>query len=232
MAEDVENNVDVPVAPVNDIAQNEQEVSSETETNSPYAPADNEDLILGKFKSQDDLIKSYQELERQNTRTRQMEPQGYSPYPPQYYPPVQPAYESAPAFDADTERGLSQFLDRELSKKLEERKAMEFAQKHAKELEDPILDGAVRRIIQDANSKNLRLDQEDALRQAKELLEKRLGPQVKKAEAQGFEEGQEIARKKAQAGAVGEVSAKSPVKGDDELSSAEFAAKYNLARRA
>jgi len=225
MADDAENTVIEPVAPGNDSAQSEQGASPAPEDSSPETPTDTEPLLAGKYKSVEDLESGYKELERhlgeRQTTYQPVQPQGYPTYPP--LPPLP----QAPAFDPETQAALDEALDR----KLEERKAIEFARKHAKELEDPILDGAVRRIISDSNLRGQRVDQEEALSQAKEMLEKRLNPQVNKAEAQGFEEGQEVARKKQQASAVGDTGSKSVPKEDDELSAAEFAAKYNLVRR-
>lgn len=47
------------------------EPEAETKEPAPEAEEKQEDLILGKFKSQDDLIKSYQELEKRSTKAEQ-----------------------------------------------------------------------------------------------------------------------------------------------------------------
>lgn len=66
------NNVDTTeVAPQYDDAQSSPVDATESASYSPSVGEDKEELLLGKFKSADDLAKSYKEAERELTRLRQ-----------------------------------------------------------------------------------------------------------------------------------------------------------------
>lgn len=224
--EDIKDNVEEPqVAPEGESTQDEQVASTEdtTEANPPEDSNSDkgDELILGKFKSQADLEKSYQELERETTRLRQQKPQA-----PQEQPQIPDSGTNNPEyFDKETQDSLERWY----SQKREAEKVAEFRRKHADDLKDPLLDGAVRRIIADANSQGLYKDQEEALAEAKQMLDERTKPQVREAKNEGFEEGAEIARKKQQAGAGGGSKAKEKVD-PDSLSAAEFAEIHGLKR--
>lgn len=60
-----ENTQQPEVAPPVESAQTEQVAGTETPAESPVTPTDKEELLLGKFKSADDLAKAYKELETQ-----------------------------------------------------------------------------------------------------------------------------------------------------------------------
>jgi len=129
-------------------------------------------------------------------------------------------------FDPDTQQALQAWYAQER----EAERVAEFTSKHREELSDPVLAGTVQRLIHEANAKGQRKDQEEALAEAKSLLDSRLKPQVNEAKREGVSEGQELAQKKQQAAAVGDTGTKSPVKGDNELSATELAAKYGIPR--
>lgn len=111
---------------------------------------------------------------------------------------------------------------------IEEQKAQDFIRKHATELQDPILSGTVAQLIARARTEGTYIDQEDALAQAKELLDKRLQPQVQTANTEGLAEGQKLAREKQQAAAIGDTNRTNQPPSDEELTADQYAAKYNL----
>jgi len=129
------------------------------------------------------------------------------------------------ADDAIIDPEVQPALDRWYTERRETEKAMEFVNKHQDELKDPVLDGTVRRLIADKKANGELFDHEAILSEAKKLMEKQVRPQMKIAKTEGVEEGQEIARKKEQAGAIGEVGARDKV--DPNKLSAEEFAKYN-----
>lgn len=226
MGLDDENNVTNEVAPQEDTTQIEQAPDADESEQSPAAseaPADNEDLIGGKFKSPEDLLNAYQELERQNTRLSQ----GRAAQEQQPVLPPFPSQQQTPAFfEPESQQALNAWY----AVQRENERNADFVRRHAEELKDPVLAGTVRRLIDEANSQRRLLDQEDALAQAKDLLDKRLQPQVKEASKDALQEGQELARRKAQAAAIGETSVKSPQKDESQMSSSEWASAMGLQR--
>lgn len=210
-----------PAAPVNDEAQAEQAAPAEEGANAPETAEDKaEKVYAGKFKSVEDLEKSYEELQSSFTRERQTMAQEREQVPGQAIQP--PADETL-----DLDPTVVPALDRWYAERREREKANEFARRHAEELKDPILAGTVQRLIQEGSVNQKYVDQEEALATAKKLLEERVKPQVKEAAAQGIEQGQEIARKKGELGAVGE-SGPRPKVNLDELKAEEFAKYHGL----
>ena len=138
----------------------------------------------------------------------------------------QPVEKASSTFEPETEKALDSFVEQ----KFEKRKEAEFVARHKEELKDPVLAGTTQRIIAEENAKGKVIDQEDALAKAKALIEDRLSKPVNTAKKEGVEEGQELAKQKQQAGAVGDTSTKSDVKSDAELSAKELEDKYNIPR--
>lgn len=224
---DEENNVSQQVAPQDDSAQIEQVAPTETDAQSPdesNAASDTEDLILGKFKSTEDLAHAYEEAQRKITEISQSRPA-------QENQPVIPPFPQIPLIPAQPfDESTQGSLDAWYAAKREQEKISDFTTKHAEELKDPVLDGTVRRLLAEARDNRTYLDQEDALAQAKDLLDKRLNGQVKEASKDALAEGQELARRKAQAGAVGETTIKAPVKDESQMSAKEWAEANGISR--
>ena len=141
--------------------------------------------------------------------------------------PVQTPMENEPLPTLDPESQKA--VDAAIEAKIEARKASEFILKHEDELKDPLLSGTVKQLLADANSQGKYLDQEQALQNAKDLLDKRIQGQSVKAEKDGFNEGQETALKKEQAGAIGEAK-QVPEVDEKTLSASDYALKNNLPR--
>lgn len=192
------------------------DVTEETSQSPDDAPSTSDELILGKFKTQDDLVKGYQELERNYTASRQA----------RTTPQPQPAVIPSEVFDTDTVTGIKSIFEAELERK----KVEDFARKYKDDLADPLLRGAVLVEIQEANARGEYLDQESALENAKRALETRLTPKVAAASKESFDEGKDISRRKEQAGAVGGTNAASPKVDPDSLSAAEYAEYMGLER--
>lgn len=184
-----------------------------------------DEMILGKFKSQDELVRGYQELEHKlrTTRPEVSQPRVSQPVTPS---PIETIFD----FDNETVVGISSIVDRRVQEKLEQERALEFARKHKDELADPLLRGAVLIEIQEANGRGEYLDQETALANAKRALESRLSPKVEEASKESFKQGQDLSRKKEQAGAIGDTSVKTPAVDPENLTAEEYAAYYNLER--
>jgi hypothetical protein len=138
--------------------------------------------------------------------------------------PAEPEIES-PSLDPEVVPALDNWY---LTRRAEE-KAWDFEQKHADELKDPLLQATTRMILTDTANAGKYIDQEDALAQAKQILSQRLQPQINQAKAQGVEDGQEIARKKEQAGAIGDTGVKQEV-AVDGLSAEDYAKQLNIPR--
>lgn len=202
--------------------QNEQVgVAEDTSQPSSGVQETSGEPILGKFKTQEELIRGYQELEHKLRTTRPVEPSR---------PAQQPA-ESPAIFDPETEHGISRIVEARLAREKalqEQERAEAFARKHADELSDPLLRGAVLVEIQEANARGEYLDQESALANAKAALERRLNPKVEAAKKESFDEGISVARRKEQAGAVGGTNTKTPEVDPETLSAEEYAAYYGL----
>lgn len=134
---------------------------------------------------------------------------------------------SMPELDPDSARAVDALVER----KLEARKAADFARKHAEEFEkDKLLASRVASIIQENNSTGRFIDQEDALSQARKEIEARLAPQVQDAKSEGFSEGQQIAQEKQKLGAVGDTNKPSAKIDPNNLSATEYAKYYGIPR--
>lgn len=190
------------VAPTDDGAQSPASV-----------PATRDELILGKFKTQEDFERSYLELERNFTTSRQAREV--------YTPPVPSLTE---AFEPETVSGI-----RSIAWEVhEEERANEFARKHREELADPLLRAVVLNEIREANVRGEIMDQETALENAKRALDARVAPKVEQASKTSFDEGQAIARRKEQASAVGSTSVPTPDVDIDSLTSEEYANHFGI----
>ena len=223
--QDAENKAEeVPVAPDAETPQSEQVAETDDSANAPVdAPTDKEELLLGKFKSVDDLKKGYQELEQKFTKQRQSEKTTQQEDESQQTQQV--PLENTVGFESETQSALDSWY----GQRRESERALEFRTKHKDELQDPILKGAVNQLIADANAQGNYKDREEALTEAKEMLNQRLQAGTQTAKKKRLQEGQELALAKQHAGTVGEGRKEEPIN-DDQLSSAEFAKKYNLPR--
>ena len=215
---DVENKTAEQLATEINSPQNEQADLADNRSYSPDgAQSTREELILGKFKSVDDLAAGYQELERSFTASRQR----------RETPVQQPAAAREESqFDSDTVTGIKSILKAEL----EQDRASKFAHEHQEELADPILRGAVLLEIREANERGEYMRHEDALKKAKTALEQRLQPKVEAASKESFDEGKNLARRKEQAGAIGSVSGKATEVDPNTLNADDYAAYYGLER--
>jgi len=211
-----------------DETQIDQVASTENEADAPEVQSEKEELILGKFKSQDDLAKSYQELEQKTTRTAQENAEMKRMLGQIQSPPIEQSQqldpEVVPALD-------SWYQERRAREKQQEEleKARAFRERHADELKDPVLDGTVIRLMSESRANNVYLDQEEALAQAKKLLDERVKPRIKEAQSEGMRTGAEFAQKKAQMGTIGDTPSNQKVDTDD-LTADEFAKHFNLPR--
>ncbi len=119
-------------------------------------------------------------------------------------------------------------VDHIVNKRLEERIESDFQRKHREDLSDRLVKTAYDAVIRDKMASRVPyIDRDDALREAKDLIDSRLRRDSAQAKNEGVEEGQKLAQQKQQLGAVGETG-KAPEVSDDNLSSAELAKKYNL----
>lgn len=191
--------------------------SAPIETETPSTPNEPADALVEPEKKVSDVVPRdrLNEVIAERNQLRQMlESQ---PVPPQ------PQYD-APQLDPEAATAVEAIVER----KYEAKRAEDFARKYATELSDPIIRATVVDIIQNENRAGRRIDQEDALNQAKKLLDERLKPVVQDATKQAFNEGQNLGIAKLQNGAIGETNQVAPVMDDDSLSSEEYARKYNL----
>ncbi|MHB8483995.1 MAG: hypothetical protein ACYDBV_14960, partial [Nitrospiria bacterium] len=131
-----ENNVNQPVAPVSDNAPDVQVATTEMVAQPPVDSADKGELILGKFKSQEDLVKSYQELESKLTREAQAKALPSQQAPDQGYAPSE-QMANTPQLDPESDVAVRSVIRQEI----ENRQVTEFAMRHANELADPVLRG-------------------------------------------------------------------------------------------
>lgn len=218
--EDAENTSAAELAVRIGGAQDEQVAATEEAAVSPAgAEATREErLLAGKYKTVEDLESSYLELQRNYTASRQ----NARVATPAQQPAASAQVETL--FDNETIHGI-RAVSRDV---LEQEKAAEFGRRHREELADPLLRGAVRIEIEEANARGEYMDQETALANAKAALEARLAPKVEKASKESFEEGRDLTRRKEQAGAIGSVSASSPATDPDTLSAEEYAAYHGI----
>ena len=206
----------------------------------PAPVADKEEKIAGVFNSEQDLdnatvsldtkIADYKAKQAEFTRlaqekanlertSQQVPDEANAEEVPQLDPTVVPALDS----------WLGNRFEGMYAQRRENEKAQDFESKHAVELKDRLLRATTKDIIQEANAKGERIDQEAALNQAKKELENRSKPQVTEAKEEGFKEGHELAKAKTQAGAVGSSRDKGTID-PSKLSAKEFAEYYNLPR--
>lgn len=230
--EDAANNVSEPVAPASDSTPSEQGGTPASVPETPAeTPSDKGEKLLGKFNSVEELANSYKELESKFTQSQQQrsaETREQAPVDPAGYQPSQipNAYGNELPFDQETLTGLDQWYER----RRENERAAEFVTKHREELSDPILAGTTQRLIQEANRKGERIDQETALAEAKKLLDSRLKPAEAQAKDEGFKEGEEVTRKRELAGAVGGTGTTAPKVDPNSLSAKEYAEYHGLPR--
>ena len=223
-----------PVAPnATEIGTQSQEgvATSETATDSPTTAVETEEkLYAGKYKSPEELEKAYIESQSKMTQiaqekanlermSQQVPDEANAEEVPQLDPTVVPALDS----------WLGNRFEGMYAQRRENEKAQDFESKHAVELKDRLLRATTKDIIQEANAKGERIDQEAALNQAKKELENRSKPQVTEAKEEGFKEGHELAKAKTQAGAVGSSRDKGTID-PSKLSAKEFAEYYNIPR--
>jgi DNA-binding SARP family transcriptional activator len=141
-------------------------------------------------------------------------------------PNIQAPVQEAPQLDPESAQAVDAYIERKLTAK----RAEEFVNKHRQEIvEDPVLAGTHKRLLEQAAAKGEYLDYEEAFTQAKKLLDERVKPQVKEAKQTGVTEGTELARKRGELGAVG-VTGKQPEVDESKLSSEEFAKLHGLQR--
>jgi hypothetical protein len=141
---------------------------------------------------------------------------------------AQPA-ENAPAgsndelpFDEATSRALDTFISRKYPVLRDAEEAQKFVKQHADDLKDPIVNARTIDLIKKG------VDREQALKQAQKELDERLTPIRKEALSEGVQEGQDLARKKEQMGAVGSPATN---KVDlSKLSAEEYAKHLGLSR--
>ncbi len=213
------------VAPQADGTQPEQVASTKKEAQAPETAKETaeEKLYAGKYKSVEEMEKAHEELQSKFTKTAQEKAELErlsGQVPEEGYPPTEPS---------ELDPAVVPALDNWYQDRREREKAAEFARKHTEELKDPVLSGTVQRLITEANFNNKQLDQEEALTQAKKLLDERIKPQVKEAQTQGEQEGAKIAQEKAKLGSVGETPTSE--KFDESKLTADEWAKYkNLPR--
>ena len=131
-----------------------------------------------------------------------------------------------PQLDPESELAVRHTIQREL----EAQKLADFKRKNAKELDDPFLRAAVDHVVKEANKNGQYKDWNDALTEAKSMLEARLTPQIKQASEDGVQEGQELARKKLENAAIGTTTAVAPKMDDAQLTAEQFKQKYNVPR--
>ena len=133
-----------------------------------------------------------------------------------------------PELDPDAAVAVRNLLKAELETQLANQKVAEFRSKHGAKLDkDEMLSIAVEREMRKQSQEGQIIDPEKALADAETLLNERMKPAQEQAKAEGVKEGQDVAKTKQQLGAVGE-TAKVEEVGDDSLSPAEFAKKYNI----
>lgn len=223
--DDVENTTAAELAAQINGTQNEQVATTdEVVISSENAGSTQEErLLAGKYKSVEELESSYLELQRDYTKSRQQ----------RVVPVQQPAVKPATVFDEETEIGISNIVEARLAREKQEQEmesANKFAEKYAEDLKDPILSGVVKGMIRDKNQNGEWADREKILVEAKAMIEARLSPKVESAKKESFDEGQQVARRKEQAGAVGGVSSKTPEVDPSTLSAEEYAEYYGIPR--
>ena len=224
--EDTENTPAPEAAPQEVETQSEQVAPTEESADAPDetvadTPKPSEDWETRYKDLQSKFTKTAQEkaeLERFAQQIGQQEPQ-------QATPPTDPNS----IFDADTAAGNQAIADQRADARYEARKAMEFQQKHADKLKNPLLARNVAGIIRESNARGIPIDQEVALAQAEKEIAEMSKPQLKEAQVEGVKQGQELAQKKGELGTVGEAGPR-PKVSEDDLSAEEYAKQLNIPR--
>jgi len=203
-----------PASSKNEVPQEVvKEESSQKTTSEQETPADasigTEEEVKGPVP-----YERVQELSKKNRELRDRNEflEGQAEEQPEPLKP--PMSNEIPQLDPDSEAAVNVAW--------EKRKAAEFAQKHEKELKDPVLAGTTLQIIRRANAEGKVIDQEAALSQAKKILDERVKPQANQAKQEGVEEGKEVTRKKEQAQAIGDTK-EHPEIDENKLNAEEWA---------
>lgn len=141
------------------------------------------------------------------------------------------AQAQTPAIEVpDLDEASAMAVDKIVNRRLEERITADFERKNKDFFDDRFNRTAFAAIVEEKIAKNVGyIDREEALREAKELIDSRLKKETTQAKETGVEEGQKIAEQKQQSVAVGE-SGTIPKTSEEELSPAEFAKLNNIPR--
>lgn len=133
-----------------------------------------------------------------------------------------PAVATDNPFDEATTQGVMSLADQRAEAIYENKEAEKWVKLHADDLKDRAVDSLTRDLIRQG------LDRDTALAEAKKELDGRTSITRKEALTEGVKEGQELANKKEQMGAVG---SSGTIKIDPkDLSSAEYAKALNIPR--
>ena len=220
-----ENTPEVQVAPEPIETPTEQVATTPEVADAPVTATDKEEkTYAGKFKSVEDLEKSYNELQAEFTRTRQAEK--YEEQAPAYVPQET----DLEGYDPETVKVIQNIARQQAVDMLFAEKMTQFTDKHGDELKkDTLLDAATRREMELMRSQGKLIDPERALENAKKTLDERLNAKSQEAKEEGLEEGKNIAKTKEQLAAVGEAG-KTPEVDESKLSADEWAKLHNIPR--
>lgn len=125
-------------------------------------------------------------------------------------------------FDEATTSGVMSLAEKAAEAAWERREAARWVKQNAEKLKNPIVDSRTKDLIRQG------LDRDNALTQAEKELSEMVNPVQKEALAQGVKEGQELAQKKSEMGAIG-TSGTSKID-PNTLSAAEFAKYHGIPR--
>jgi hypothetical protein len=214
--EDVENTPTNEVAPQEVETQSEQPATGEQVADAP-APAQADT-------AKEDYESRYKEVQSFATKTAQENAELRRILEEQQREAEQPT--DVPELDPTVVPALDKFFEQKYQARRQAEKAQEFVARHREELVDPILDGQVRREIALQGNQ---VDYESALQKAKQNLDARFKTQIQEAQKAGIKEGQQVARNKELAGAVGDTQTR-VVTDDSQLSADDFAKKHNIPR--
>lgn len=144
----------------------------------------------------------YERFKQVNDELRELKQQQTAAQPEVYVPPVET--EDNP-FDEVTTSGVMTLAEKAAKKAAndtwEEKEATKWVKEHAVDLKDRAVDSLTRDLIRQG------LDRDDALKEAKKDIEGRASVVRKEALTEGVQEGQQLANKKNQMGAVGTTGA-------------------------
>jgi hypothetical protein len=214
MAEE-DNSTSTEVAPQESEAPIEQPVAGENATETPSGSEENVDpqLILGKFKSQSDLENSYVELERKLSEQGQAKPE-FTPQVPQFNPEANvPSVPSEiPQLDPDAALAVNAMIEQ----KVEEREVAKWLKANQEDLKPGMVDSRTKDLIRQG------YERDTALAQAKKEYADIRSTEATVAKAEGFTEGQTLAKEKEMHGAIGSTASKKEVD-VSKMTSAEYA---------